>query len=118
MPNRIDHLILGALTSGGVYLGCKFLKGEKPTLVGLVSTSAVGAGSAALPDLLEPAVSPNHRAGFHSWLALGVLGVSSAAIAKSELSEEAKLGILSFAGGYSSHLIADAMTPKGLPLSA
>ena len=116
MPNRSEHLIIGAVLGAATYLGYKLAKHEDPTLGGLLATGAVGAGAAALPDLLEPAVSPNHRAGFHSWLAAGVLGVASAVSAKSELPDEAKIAVLSFASGYGSHLLADATTPKGLPL--
>jgi len=116
MPNHNEHLILGAVAGAATYLGYKLVKRENPTLAGLFATGAIGAGAAALPDLLEPAVSPNHRAGFHSWLAAGALGLASTVSARSELSNEAKLGVLSFAAGYGSHLLADATTPKGLPL--
>src|SRR5437899_156325 len=90
MPNRGEHLILGAVAGAATYLSYKLLKCENPTLTGLLATGAVGAGAAVLPDFLEPAVSPNHRAGFHSWFAAGVLGVASTASAKSELSDQAK----------------------------
>ena len=98
------------------------------------------------PDVLEPASDPNHRALFHSLTAGGgvcALAASdwvasvraaadrcairaAAAPEGSELrqSEELKCVIwhclagllLGFLAGYGSHLLLDAMTPRGLPV--
>lgn len=109
-----------------------------------------GAFGAALPDLIEPAVSPNHRKGFHSALvALPAATSSSAAtyaaigllepqLDSARAQIDAKCARGDFMGalidtvklllveamlgaapalpvGYTTHLLADATTPKGLP---
>ncbi len=98
------------------------------------------------PDLLEPASDPNHRAFFHSLTAGGGIAAvasadwlksiraradecaarASAAPEGSDLrrSEELKClalhcaaGLLiGFLAGYASHLVLDAVTPRGLPV--
>ncbi|MDQ8184257.1 metal-dependent hydrolase [Pelagicoccus sp. SDUM812002] len=70
----------------------------------------------SLPDLLEPATSPNHRGFFHSL----AFGAAVMAFVYGEHSEEwdpelRKLA-RAFAKSYLSHLAADLTTPKGLPL--
>jgi hypothetical protein len=75
---------------------------------------AAGAVGGALPDVLEPPVSPNHRGFFHSAPFLAVLVFAVTLLLGR--SRTALLGLLfSFLIGYGSHLWADGNTPQGLP---
>ena len=117
MPNRTAHAIFGGALSVGAYLAYKKLLGQEPTLAGIIGTGLVGAGTAGLPDILEPATDPNHRSFFHSWAALGLLASASVTgVCSSNLPDEAKPALVAAAVGYGSHLLADATTPKSLPL--
>lgn len=68
-----------------------------------------------LPDILEPAYTPNHRGFFHSFTVFGLL-----AIALFKIDQSTELDILRkslfFCGivGYGSHLVLDSKTPMGL----
>jgi membrane-bound metal-dependent hydrolase YbcI (DUF457 family) len=84
--------------------------------------NALGSGAIAVlgglaPDVIEPALHPNHRSLFHS-VSGGAALVRGAAGAwgSANLSDETKSVLVLFVIGYVSHLLADASTPKGLPL--
>ena len=70
MPGNYVH------TSAGVAVGIlTFLRlGDEPSandpLVDFGVVALAGSIGGKLPDILEPATSPNHRAFFHSWPAL------------------------------------------------
>ena len=100
MPNRAAHAILGGILGVGAYLAYEKLNGQELSLAGIIGTGLVGAGAAALPDVLEPAVDPNHRGFFHSWAALGVLASAVVAGVRSPgLPDEVKPVVLSAAAG-------------------
>ena len=82
----------------------------------MVSALAVSAGilGGVLPDLLEPATNPNHRAFFHSLLTLAGLALLVAAVR--DWPEEFNAVFKSFVAGYFSHGLLDLTTPKGLPI--
>lgn len=90
-----------------------------------------------LPDLLEPATNPDHRAIFHSLTVGGggnALAFSKLPQLQADLRERARqctaagddwgaLGLNILAGliaglaaGYVSHLVLDSTTPKSLPI--
>jgi len=77
----------------------------------------LGSIGGILPDLLEPARNPNHRSFFHSWLLLlsMLLVIAFKISKKSTLKWFLSHPFLSFIAGYSSHLLADMTTAKGLP---
>ncbi len=87
------------------------------------SCIAIGAATAclpSLPDILEPAVNPNHRKFFHSiTFALG-LGYFVHRVYKWEAESEwerlARLAMLMAGGAYLAHLARDALTARSLPL--
>jgi membrane-bound metal-dependent hydrolase YbcI (DUF457 family) len=95
---------------------------EISLLYGIV---AVAIGS-VLPDIVEPATSSHHRGFFHS---RGVLActlfafivTAAAEIALPYLPSPSQFSfsqiyfISSFLLGYSFHLLADSLTPAGLP---
>lgn len=84
---------------------------------------AMGAAAAlmpSLPDLLEPAVHPNHRKIFHSFAmaATVTFGLRQAYKWDPKTDWERLIRFLVLAGGaaYLGHLARDAFTAKSLPL--
>jgi membrane-bound metal-dependent hydrolase YbcI (DUF457 family) len=121
MPNSKVHMVIGAVTGMAVNVmlqtgrialspSTKFDWGEI-----LVCTAAASA-AALLPDVLEPADSPNHRAIFHS-VAIGIL-VAYVMTGKHTRSWPPITTLLASAAGigYLSHLAADAFTPKSITI--
>lgn len=82
-----------------------------------LGSGAVGALAAMIPDVLEPATNPNHREFFHSYtLLITTLATELNILDKVQANYLLKLLSLAAAGGYSSHLLVDSCTPKGLPV--
>ena len=83
------------------------------------SDKAIGVAglSGVFPDILEPATNPNHRKFMHSAMAslLSAYG-GYGGIHNSNISSELKETILAASIGYTSHLLLDSRTPKGLPI--
>lgn len=82
--------------------------------------ASLSAVLATLPDILEPAVNPHHRQGFHS-VALAVIlgiGVYEAYWWEPDTPTQEALRSLAIVGGsaYLLHLVGDMLTAKGLPL--
>src|SRR5258706_4259287 len=80
MPNRKAHLKIGAVTGAfatAVSVGIRYArKPEAPfrplhDIAEILGGAGAGALGGALPDVLEPAVHPNHRAFAHSAVAGG-----------------------------------------------
>jgi len=113
--NGTQHRIMGALVGGGFYMDSARIFESQPTLGGLVVAVGAGVVMASLPDLIEPADHPNHRAFFHSVVFNGALAVCLSNIWFSERppSEKTLLMILGLA--WLSHSCLDALTPKSLP---
>ena len=90
-----------------------------------VDGTAIAMGVAAaclpsLPDILEPALHPNHRQFFHSIGFALVVGHGMRRVYKWETNnawERFARGVLLVGGAaYLSHLVRDAFTAKSLPL--
>jgi len=115
--NRNKHMLIGALAALGVYVGYKCVKGEKLTLKGIVVAPLLGIFGGYIPDLLEPAMNPNHRGSFHSVTLLAILVYVEYKITTTDkLTTEQKSLLLSLITAYQSHLLADSTTKKGLPI--
>jgi membrane-bound metal-dependent hydrolase YbcI (DUF457 family) len=146
MPNRNAHLIGGGVAGLAAGLYATRALPEHQRGIEIVSAVVGGLIGGVLPDVLEPATSPNHRAEFHS-LVMG-MGVGAAATAEWQArcraralecdgraallvegspersSEEAAAfwwrvlaGLLvGFLAGYGSHLVMDFTTTRALPL--
>ena len=146
MANRLKHHMWGV----GAGIGAGLLLAPQEDALGFIAEllgSAIGgAVGGQVPDVLEPALSPNHQAVAHGGLA--VVGLAYAARAgwaancrkqATACRERAALFgrtleeqqadrveellwrlvaglIIGFIGGYASHLALDAGTPRGLPL--
>lgn len=114
--DRTDHAIIGALVSLGLYGLYKYLKQEKPTIPGALGSLLVGGLAGVLPDVFEPATSPNHRSFFHSIAILVMLVSGNLKVWESQkLTEDQKLVISLLSAGYGSHLLSDSRTPKSIP---
>jgi inner membrane protein len=119
MPNLKQHLAISGVVSAGTYLAMCQYYGRKPDLGEFMICEAVGLVAGTVPDALEPAIHPNHRALCHS-MALGG-GLAKFALVnccKENGDWEEFLKILAAVATvcYVTHLVADACTPKGLPL--
>lgn len=130
MANFKKHVTVGASVGAGVNLLwqiSKILESSKsPTglwdLLGRVdyleiaTFAAVGATCAALPDILEPATSPNHRALFHSLACGGAMTYGAFGKHTTAWDASKRFAVQTAALSYLSHLVLDGVTPKGLPL--
>ena len=146
MPNRATHEAFGA-ASGAAFALLRVGDAPTPQALAEVLGGAVGGWmGGVLPDVLEPATTPNHRELAHSIVAGGSLTLARLAEWQATCRTEAKgcetraltfalgsdarrraewdaLGWRFLAGllagsvaGYASHLVLDAGTAKGLPL--
>jgi membrane-bound metal-dependent hydrolase YbcI (DUF457 family) len=103
----------------GLHLADREQKAGKATLEPL----AGGFGAyllTKLPDLLEPATTPNHRQFFHSLAFASLLGIGLNKLHKWQPEEAADkfwkaLGMVAISS-YLIHLALDATTAKSLPL--
>jgi len=135
MPNGGTHIVAGALIGGAasVVIQKKLHESERIDLGQVLLTSGSGALAGKVPDILEPATNPNHRAFFHSWLFAGVLGFVVAELwqsLKQKHRERTASGTKDVSGteimmiiglvillAILLHLIMDGFTRKGLPLA-
>lgn len=74
-----------------------------------------------LPDVLEPSRNQHHRRFFHSMLLLTILIVFMVKgytdITTGNIENVNTIAIFFICSGYASHLLADFLTYKGLPLT-
>ena len=119
MPNAKAHAQIGALAGVATYsaMSAHYDRKREVGEAGLCALAAIA--FAAVPDLLEPAVSPHHRGTAHSVVVLLFLLVFIVWFCRDESSKREqflKILVASAGAGYLTHLIADGCTPKGLPL--
>lgn len=118
----VAGLACGAVTSMVVLSR----KEKQPDFTLLVAGALAGAGGGRLPDVLEPATHPNHRAFFHSVLFGAILYLVGKSlwdqITRESSTEERISGkqialLLLFAVivAVLVHLLLDSFTKKGLP---
>lgn len=116
MSDSGKHFLVGAGMTGGAYLLYCWARDREPTGTEFFGAAVLGGFCAQLPDILEPAVHPNHRQFFHSLAALGLLTYGNyKALTSCGISDGEKVGILVGSVGYASHLAMDSVTPKSLP---
>lgn len=116
--NGPAHQIVAGLATGAFLV-------EQERQAGVQTAKPVLAGTAAafltkLPDILEPATSPNHRQFFHSVAFAGLLCLAFHELSKWE-PESAGGELLKALGrvaipAYLIHLVLDSLTAKSLPL--
>ena len=132
MPNFKKHVIVGAAVAGSanlIYqLARLYTSPQRPATLwdaleqvkwGRVAVFAAAGGAiASLPDLLEPASHPNHRALFHSVCCGGAVTYGAFGDHSEDWPEDQRHAVRVGALSYLSHLFLDAGTPKSLPLIA
>jgi len=117
MNGPTHRLVAGAAI--GLYVADKENKTGQPTAMPLIS-GVSAAFFTNLPDILEPATSPNHRAFFHSVTFAAAVGVGLQKL--HQWQPETALDIFlkrvaQVAGAaYLIHLALDLTTAKSLPL--
>lgn len=130
MPNFKKHAAVGAAVGGGANLLwqiCKILDDPNPPKdfweflerINFLQVGAFALGGAAiasLPDVLEPANSPNHRALFHSVACVAAVTYGAFGKHTEKLSPNDRHALQVGALSYLSHLFLDYQTPKCLPL--
>ncbi|MBJ7539921.1 metal-dependent hydrolase [Marinomonas transparens] len=117
MPNANTHMLVGGAVS---FTAALLDKDKHPVSHHIAMAPIVGAFIGRLPDILEPAIHPNHRQFFHGVIVLALLTVGVLKVyqwSPEEPFNKFVRGMLLVSGlAYLSHLICDASTPKGLPL--
>lgn len=117
--NGPTHRLVAGLVIGAAAARHEQCGGQQPTAMPLAA-GAFGALCTNLPDILEPATSPNHRKLFHS-VACAVaimVGIKKAWDWKpdDDLGRLARFVVLVGGTGYLAHLALDATTKRSLPL--
>lgn len=118
MPSRIQHQSIAFLAMLSGHSFAEIQEGEltaKPLM-----SAAIAAFAANLPDLIEPATSSHHRQIFHSALFGGLIASAGVQLYQWQPEEEGdkllRHVLLVGVGAYLIHLVADACTPRGLPV--
>jgi membrane-bound metal-dependent hydrolase YbcI (DUF457 family) len=119
MANAKEHAVIAVIAGGSTYLGlCSYYK-RQPSLGEFLVCAGLAPVAGAAPDLLEPAIHPHHRQLAHSFTVGGALAkfaIEKCGNGNCEWEEFSKIAMACGAAGYLSHLVADACTPRCLPL--
>lgn len=118
MSNGTVHQLTAAAAVGIACLTAE--RGKQHPSERPVVGAILAAGFTKLPDMLEPAVHPNHRQFFHSVAFAGMLGIVTHKVycwqPDNPTDETVRFLLLVCASAYFIHLLLDAGTPKSLPL--
>src|ERR1700731_3123532 len=109
MASGKKHAWIGAgVAVAGWFVYCKLV--ERPLELGEVLVAAgVGAIGGLVPDLLEPAIHPNHRRFFHSYITGALLlHANSHLWGNVQIPAEGRGTVHLVSLGFLSHLLADA----------
>lgn len=113
---RGAHVCVGLAAGALVELLHCYVADHPVVFRNLMLAGCSGAICAALPDVLEPALHPNHRSFFHSEaVAVGASCSLGTLVAKAATTDWVGATARGALAGYLSHLALDATTPKGLP---
>jgi inner membrane protein len=80
----------------------------------LAASAALGGIVGVLPDVLEPATSPNHRQFFHSVVFGSGVFYATHGPHTDDFDHDTRATVRMAGYAYLSHLGADALTPKGI----
>lgn len=113
------HFVLGAFAGAAVGAMNEMAQVEKNPgrqfdVWTVLGCALVGGTAALIPDILEPAVHPDHRRFFHSVTSGSGVAWLLGGPHTSECSPGIQVLLASAAMGYLSHLAADACTPNSI----
>ena len=118
MPSKNTHQNIAALAMLSSQLVAD-VNGGNLTAKPFVN-AAIAAIATNLPDLIEPAINPHHRQFFHSALFGGLVTAAGVKLyqwqPEDEWEDVLRQVLLVGCGAYVIHLLADSLTPRGLPL--
>ena len=118
MSNGATHRLAAAVAVGTALARAEYNSNQKTMRP--VMGAVLAGGMTNLPDLIEPAVHPNHRQFFHSVAFAGILGWGTYKVFEWEpehpVDKAIRFLLLIGAAGYLIHLALDACSPKSLPL--
>lgn len=118
MANGTTHRICAAVAVGAIWSHAD--NRNQQTTMRPILGAMLATGSTNLPDLIEPAIHPNHRQFFHSIAFAGILGWGALKIYNWEpelpIDKAMRFVLLTCTAGYLIHLALDALTAKSLPL--
>jgi membrane-bound metal-dependent hydrolase YbcI (DUF457 family) len=116
--NAKAHALIATVGVGGV-LACVKPNAQAQRLPHPIVGGGLAAFFASLPDLIEPATSPNHRQFFHSIAFAAILGYGLYKVYEwqpEQPFEQILRALALVAGGaYLTHLIADSLTKRSIP---
>lgn len=121
MASGRQHLLIGAALGAGLNALFQLARlkdhpGQSFDWLQFGASTAIGGAVGILADVIEPAINPNHRAFFHSVsFAGGIVYATHGPHTQDWKPEQRAVGRL-VCYCYVSHLVADAITPRGLPL--
>lgn len=118
MSSGTTHQLVAAAMVG---TACYYNEEEPQRKVGMSLVGAtLGSAMTKLPDVLEPAIHPNHRQFFHSIAFASLLGMATHKVyqwkPEDPIDKAVRFVLLVGASAYFIHLLLDASTPKSLPL--
>lgn len=118
MPCKIQHQSIAFMSILSVHSLVEIQ--EENLTVKPVLSASVAAFAANLPDLIEPATSSHHRQFFHSALFGCLIASAGVKVYQWQPEEEweklLRHVLLAGCGAYLIHIVADACTPRGLPV--
>ncbi len=120
MVRKKTHKLIGVLVFFTIMYDLA-LKGITLDLLILPILLLLTIYGSVLPDILEPSRNQHHRRFFHSMLLLTILIVFMAKgytdIITGNIDNVNTIAIFFICSGYASHLLADFLTYKGLPIT-
>jgi len=112
---RLGHILAALILT---YVAARVVNQYYLELTDLVFAAGIVEAvlSSALPDMIEPGKSSDHRGGAHSWRALiAVLLICGVGLLLMPLSLLQYHAAFFLPFGYATHLLTDALTPASLP---
>lgn len=134
MPDGRTHFLAGTVCGAlaSLVIQARLHENKELNPGHFLLSTGTGAAVSRLPDILEPAVHPNHRAFFHSFAFGAALGFGAVQVGKKikeKRAERKTLGVEQISGAeillgllliaimvVLLHLLMDGFTKKGLPL--
>lgn len=120
MVRKKSHKIIGILVFFAIIYDLA-LKGITLNYLLMPIMLIITVCGSVLPDILEPSRNQHHRRFFHSLLLLAILSMFIARVYNDLISGQVDNIKVTFAfflcSGYASHLLADLLTYKGLPVT-